>query len=257
MSWYVYIEDESHGPYDKEELKNFLKPTDFVAKVGTAAWMEATKDPELAALFIAPPVPADVDPMWYVTPKGKPQRGRFTPGALANMLKKNTLQPDDLVRHESWDRGVLLRESSAYRKITSGGVKPEELTEADWLASEPAKQQPAPSVATPAASGAARSLRNRFRMDFEWTPVTMGMVALVFLLPLLGFLGYEYGYRGSDMEFRAQYGEAQDECAKDDISRTICAESPGRCGCSEKGSCAMRECIKFASYNRVRKSPGK
>ncbi len=255
MSWYVYIDDASSGPYDKEQLAAFLKPTHFVARVGTSAWVEASQDPDLALLFIAPPVPEEIVPMWYVTPKGKPQRGRFTPQALSNMLKKNSIGPDDLLRHESWSKGLPIRETQAWKRV-SAGAQPEALMEEDWLVVTPetaaaAIQAPAQVAAAPQS---APSLKQRFTtFSFEWTPLNIGIIVAFMAMPLTGYMIYDNYWRGSDMEFRWKYGTASGECKADEGSRSICEMNASKCGCSEKASCGMASCDRYARFNNMGK----
>lgn len=249
MSWYVYIDGASSGPYQKDELKNFLKPADYVARVGSTAWIEAALDPDLADLF--PPEPAIVDPVpeWYVIPKGKPQRGLFTTQALANMIRKNTVSPDDLVRHQSWETGVPIRETRAYGRITKDNADAGEIRIEEWSAATSTAAAPS----TPAAASGKKAFRDRIRLTFEMTPAVWAILIVAALAPLVGYIGYQYFYRGSEMEFKMQYGTPAGECASDEKSKTICAHNASRCGCSEKGSCGMNCCVTYAKYNHLGK----
>lgn len=239
MRWYLYRNDTVHGPYEKEELKAFLAGSDFVAKEGTDAWIEASKDLDLEDIFVTFIAP---DLEWFVTPKGKPTRGPFAQPALLNLLKRKEVGPDDAIKHASWPKAVPLRETRIYRFMTDPTVKLEDVPPDEWKNAPKQKGENAP----PPPALAAKPLADRFRIDFEMTTAKKIAIALVAILPVAGYGVYEYWYKGSDMAFRAQHGTPTGDCTKDEISKNICAEQPAKCGCQEKGSCTMSGCDMYA-----------
>ncbi|MEK8023459.1 MAG: hypothetical protein AAB229_06570 [Candidatus Hydrogenedentota bacterium] len=231
MRWYLYRNDTVHGPYEKEELKTFLAPADKIARENTDAWTDASGDELLEDIFTT-----FLQPVleWHVTPKGRPQRGPFAQSALLNLLKKKEIAPDDLLKHESWPKAVPLRDTRIYRYLKDDLVKLEDVPPDEWKEAPRQKNTTAPVP----PSGRKR----RIKLDFELTTGRKIMIGLVVMTPLIGFIGYDNFYRGSDIAFRIEHGTATGNCTTDEISKTICPKNPGKCGCNPKGDCSMPAC---------------
>ncbi len=179
MRWYLFKNETVYGPYVEEQLSAFLKSEDLVAREGTATWIKAVEDPDLADALSGIIQPAME---WHIAPLHRARMGPLTRIAVENMIKRGELGPQDMIRHQSWQKDVPLGQTKLYHFLTTPYVKIEDIPPEDLIVAP--RQVMAPGSPSPV------SFRDKIvatfpkvRFDFAVTPRVKAMIVAAVLLP--------------------------------------------------------------------------
>lgn len=102
--WYTWVENQMYGPYQPEQLSEFIKPDTLLCREGAQEWKTAGEYPELAFFLSGEAMETSPNIGWMVRMEGTDViLGPYSKNKIAEMIQKGEIKGNDLVKHTDWE----------------------------------------------------------------------------------------------------------------------------------------------------------
>ena len=109
IRWYTWVENQMYGPYQTEQLAEFIRVETMLCREGTEEWRAAKEFPELAFLLEGIPIELPPNVGWLVRKKDSDAvLGPFTKTKVSEMIRAGDISGQDEVKHTDWEDWELI-----------------------------------------------------------------------------------------------------------------------------------------------------